>query len=495
MAVLEYCAKHNMIAYLEKIKENAQFHEIVDILSRSLIFYALSSLPKKFSLFIIKQGLKFSGKITHLFHSMLTQAAVAEGEDSGTPTESQPTHSPTQRGTGDQPPLTESSSDHDSSQDPRVELEGTGRSGGDQARIKKLEKRCKLSISHHRAWLRSVSLLSKKKILSKKNSVSKQGRKNAKLGPTKDGSDKLDAELDEEMEYIDTEEAVNEGRQSIVDTARPDISTARPDDDTSRPNIARDEEIARQLEVELQAEEDERMIRDMNKKAEEESSDKGVDSTKKRKEGSRMKKMSKRQKTYVDLEEEEKLKTFLKIDPDEEGVIDYEVLDKRFPIINWESKFYHYDKHGAEGIYYRIFRSDGSSRWIKTFSEMVTRFDRLDLVELYNLVMQRFESTTPKGVDLILWGDLRTMFKANAEDELWQNQEKWSLKSWIFYENCGVHILILEDGTKIHMLAERRMLSLRMIADSASDDAYDLLRFIQKHIDESREHDRGENDL
>ncbi|GJY86551.1 hypothetical protein Tco_0500577 [Tanacetum coccineum] len=43
-------------------------------------------------------------------------------------------------------------------------------------------------------------------------------------------------------------------------------------------------------------------------------------------------------------------------------------------------------------------------------------FDRLDLEELYNLVMQRFESTTPEGVDLVLWGDLRTMFDANAED-------------------------------------------------------------------------------
>ncbi|GJZ71191.1 hypothetical protein Tco_0635042 [Tanacetum coccineum] len=66
---------------------------------------------------------------------------------------------------------------------------------------------------------------------------------------------------------------------------------------------------------------------------------------------------------------------------------------------------------------------------IKTFSEMVTRFDRLDLVELYNLVMQRFETTTPEGVDLVIWGDLRTMFKAHAEDELWQNQEGWNLKS------------------------------------------------------------------
>nr|GEU56241.1 hypothetical protein [Tanacetum cinerariifolium] len=40
-----------------------------------------------------------------------------------------------------------------------------------------------------------------------------------------------------------------------------------------------------------------------------------------------------------------------------------------------------------------------------------------------------------------------------------------------------------------------RMMSLRLIAESASDAAYDLLRFIQKQIDESREHDKGEKDL
>ncbi|GKA26025.1 hypothetical protein Tco_0712134 [Tanacetum coccineum] len=135
-------------------------------------------------------------------------------------------------------------------------------------------------------------------------------------------------------------------------------------------------------------------------------------------------KKSKRQKTDADLEEEEQLKAFLKIVPDEEGIIDNEILEKRFPIINWESKLYDFDRHGANCIYYRIFRSDGSSRWIKTFSEMVTRFDRLDLEELYNLVMKRFETTTPEGVDLVLWGDLRRMFDANAKDGLWQNQER-----------------------------------------------------------------------
>ncbi|GKA73681.1 hypothetical protein Tco_0779983 [Tanacetum coccineum] len=168
--------------------------------------------------------------------------------------------------------------------------------------------------------------------------------------------------------------------------------------------------------------------------------------------------MSKRKKTEFDLEEEEDLKTFLKIVLDKEGIIEYEVLEKRFPIINWESKFYHYEDMGRG----------------------------LDLVELYNLVMQRFETITPEGVDLVLWGDLRTMFDANAEDELWQNKERWNIKSWNFYKNCGVHTLTLEDGIVIHMLTERkypliketlkRMMSLKLIAESTSDISLDLSR-------------------
>ncbi|GJX51852.1 hypothetical protein Tco_0278697, partial [Tanacetum coccineum] len=78
---------------------------------------------------------------------------------------------------------------------------------------------------------------------------------------------------------------------------------------------------------------------------------------------------------------------------------------------------------------------------------------------------------TPEGVDLVLWGDLRTM----------------------------VHTLTLEDGTEIHMLAERKypltketlemMMSLKLIVESTSDGTYDLLRFIQKHIDEAGSYD------
>ncbi|GJV96707.1 hypothetical protein Tco_1548284 [Tanacetum coccineum] len=81
-------------------------------------------------------------------------------------------------------------------------------------RIKKLEKKCKPSITHHKAWLRSVSRLSMKKMLD------------------------LDADLAHGMDYMETEEAVNEGRQSNeieelsfwmpkVDTIRPNVDAAR----------------------------------------------------------------------------------------------------------------------------------------------------------------------------------------------------------------------------------------------------------------------------
>ncbi|GJV72713.1 putative ribonuclease H-like domain-containing protein [Tanacetum coccineum] len=240
-------------------------------------------LTKKVFTNMAKQGLHFSGHVTPLFPNMLAQAVVDEGEGSEQPTEPQPTPSPTQPSTGDQPPVTESSSRHDTTQVPRDSLEGTDGSKGDQVldlqkakdaqaaeifklkkRIKKLEKKCKPSISHHRAWLKSVQRLSMKKRLGKKESVSKQGRKNAKSKPTLDAFDDLDADLAHGMDYMETEEAVNKGRQSnetkklnldadtkviaedkgsgekggsTVSTARPEVDTARPEVDTARPDV------------------------------------------------------------------------------------------------------------------------------------------------------------------------------------------------------------------------------------------------------------------
>ncbi|GJU51887.1 hypothetical protein Tco_1221442 [Tanacetum coccineum] len=218
------------------------------------------------------------------------------------------------------------------------------------------------------------------------------------------------------------------------------------------------------------------MIDKMNKKAaidEEEVSTKvevkqeGCKENMRKRSGRRLKmkatKKSKRQKTDSDLKEEEQLRASQKIVPIEEEEIDYEVLGTR---------------------------ANGSLRYIKTFTEMVSRFDKLDFIELYSLVMQRFSTTTLEGIDLVLWGDLRIMFEETTDDDIWNNQEKWIIKSWIFYENCRVYILALEDGTEIHMLVERRyplimetlerMMELRLTVESEGEAIFDLLRFIQK---------------
>nr|GEW59474.1 ribonuclease H-like domain-containing protein [Tanacetum cinerariifolium] len=107
-------------------------------------------------------------------------------------------------------------------------------------------------------------------------------------------------------------------------------------------------------------------------------------------------KKSKRQKTDSDLKEEEHLKTFLQIVPDEEREVDM----------------------------------------------------KMDLEELYNLVMQRFETTSPE-------------------------ERRYTL-------------------TKETL---KRMLGLRLIGECESKAVFDLLRFIQKQIDESESYDGSEKDF
>ncbi|GJT80681.1 hypothetical protein Tco_1055023 [Tanacetum coccineum] len=305
-----------------------------------------------------RKGLKFLGKITPLFPNMLTHAA--EGEGSGEPTEPQPTPSPTQPSTGDQPP--ETSSSHATTQDSRDSLEGTNGNEGDQvqtphdsplsgghtsdraegalnlqelsvlctnlsnrvlalesikdaqaaeisalkSRIKKLEKKCKPSISHHRAWLKSVNRLSMKKRFGKKESVSKQGRKKSKPESTLDDSTVFDdQDADHGMEYMETEEAVDEGRQSgeteevkltddtevvedkgsgdkggnaeeLVSTARPEVSTARPDIDAARQEDSVVEPRTPPTTTSIFDDEDITMAQTLIKMKEEKAKEKGV---------------------------------------------------------------------------------------------------------------------------------------------------------------------------------------------------------------------------
>nr|GEU36565.1 putative ribonuclease H-like domain-containing protein [Tanacetum cinerariifolium] len=189
-ALNEFVAQHNMVACLEKIERNSEFHEIVDVLTSSMIHHALTQIHA-----------------TVDSKAVVTEASIRSSllfnDANGAPTEPQPTPSPTHPSTGDQLLVTESSSSHDTTQDSRDSLKGTNRSE-------------EIRFSHPMIVLFQLVT----------HLTELRGRKKDKPEPTLDDStfDGLDADLDVDvdadldddhgMNYMDTKEPVNEGRLS-----------------------------------------------------------------------------------------------------------------------------------------------------------------------------------------------------------------------------------------------------------------------------------------
>ncbi|GJY21848.1 hypothetical protein Tco_0394414, partial [Tanacetum coccineum] len=137
-------------------------------------------------------------------------------------------------------------------------------------------------------------------------------------------------------------------------------------------------------------------------------------------------------------------------------------------------------------------RDNGSSKNYKIFSEMLDDFDRQDVMDLHRLVQERYDTTSPEGYDLLLWGDLKILFEPNEEDEIWKNQQDYNLISWRLFDSCGIHMLLMHTGIAIHMMIEKkypltqemlsRMLSRRLEVDQESEMAFELLRFIRSQL-------------
>ncbi|GJW63677.1 leucine-rich repeat, cysteine-containing subtype protein [Tanacetum coccineum] len=168
------------------------------------------------------------------------------------------------------------------------------------------------------------------------------------------------------------------------------------------------------------------------------------------------KKRTKKQKVELD-DEKEDLKGYLDIVPREEVTVDVDCLSTK---------------------------GDGSSKDYKILSEMLDDFDRQDVEDLYRLVNDRYSTSRPEGYDLMLWGDLHTLFEPDEESEIWKNQHEYNLISWSLCDFCGVHILLMQNGIAIHMLTEKkyplsqqmlsRMLSKRLEVDHESTQAYEI---------------------
>nr|GEU54263.1 hypothetical protein [Tanacetum cinerariifolium] len=71
-------------------------------------------------------------------------------------------------------------------------------------------------------------------------------------------------------------------------------------------------------------------------------------------------------------------------------------------------------------------------------SLMLQRFDKEDLKDLYKLVNAKYGSTRPvEDLDLLLWGDLKTMFEPHVEDKVWKMQQRYNVVNWKLYDFCG----------------------------------------------------------
>ncbi|GJV21311.1 hypothetical protein Tco_1370331 [Tanacetum coccineum] len=102
--------------------------------------------------------------------------------------------------------------------------------------------------------------------------------------------------------------------------------------------------------------------------------------------------------------ENDELRLCLKIAQDEEKEVDYEVLDKKYPIIDWKTQNYGTKpqldeaKTNKEINLNVVTRSNGQQRHFSVLTSVLSIFDREDLNAVYQLVMNKYQDEMPEGV-------------------------------------------------------------------------------------------------
>ncbi|GJV12863.1 hypothetical protein Tco_1354404 [Tanacetum coccineum] len=241
MAVLDSCPKHNMVAYLEKTEGNAEFHEIIDFLTRSSIHHALTVSPVVSTTFVEQFWTSAKSKIINNVRHITAKVAgkpvsISEASirsDLLFMMQMNRHHYLISHHTSDLPaePQLDSSPAHTGEKRLVGILEVSDQQGNYKhlkAQIKKLKKQAKPVIKHHRAWMHSVSLkqrLARKRSSKKpwvhKESVSKQGMKFAKGEPLVHKDPLFDHIPEDTLDPMETENAQVVGRtRDIVGEVR-----------------------------------------------------------------------------------------------------------------------------------------------------------------------------------------------------------------------------------------------------------------------------------
>ncbi|GJZ86041.1 hypothetical protein Tco_0657651 [Tanacetum coccineum] len=286
MAGLDFCSKHNMVAYMEKndgntktvnnisyidvivaskpmtiseasIRSDLLFDDVdgIDTLNNQAIFDTIQLMGSKSTSWdqipsnIATAMICLATNQKYNFSKLIFDED--EDEVSKRPSESQPIPSPTHP-SKDQPESQPDSSPRPSSSIPIPDFNPDGSGGNHGAQIKHLKKKVRPVINHHKAWFRAARLKKqqKKKDMEKskkRRSVSKQGRKcvkSSKGAPSVhthtdwDAMDiDLEATLNDAMDYTLTQD---EGKTEQQSTIKPDKGTDKQNEGTDRTKLSTD---------------------------------------------------------------------------------------------------------------------------------------------------------------------------------------------------------------------------------------------------------------
>ncbi|GKB27980.1 hypothetical protein Tco_0867381, partial [Tanacetum coccineum] len=136
---------------------------------------------------------------------------------------------------------------------------------------------------------------------------------------------------------------------------------------------------------------------------------------------------------------------------DEEESVTPEFLSIKYPIVNWE-----YQLLGRMEItdmeVYKLTRADG-------------------IVSFHG---ERFEDHSLEEKELILWGDLRTMFDPDKQDEIWKNQESWKIN------------MLVKKKYPLKKEILEKMINLKLQAEEESTMVFELIKFTRSQIEEKQ---------
>ncbi|GKB24770.1 hypothetical protein Tco_0864171 [Tanacetum coccineum] len=238
-----------MIRHLDATKKFVMYPRFLQIFLSNqlkdvhvpLDHFPIPTLTKKVLTFMVKKGKNFSGKVTHLFDSMLDQQTEDEGDASERPSDSPPIPSPPYL-SEDQPQTQFAPSPRPSPSIAVPDPEGSGGNHGGQSSnnaslsgnedgltLQSVYELCVSLCKQVTAQAKEIKAL---KALGRKSVKSFKGEPSVHKDPAFENLDDF-VEVDDTLDYMESEDAQDEGRTSSVmleekESANEGVSTEAP---------------------------------------------------------------------------------------------------------------------------------------------------------------------------------------------------------------------------------------------------------------------------